>query len=122
MKRLHRLRTPGEFTATRERADKAWPHRLLVLYMAPNDLDYTRVGTTVSGRVGNAVVRNRVRRRLREALQARLPRLKTGHDLLVIARPPSARASWLELCQALDTVLSRAHATQNATHSHGVHV
>jgi len=76
--------------------------------MAPNDLDMVRVGITVSGRVGKAVVRNKVRRRLREALRARVERLPEQHDVLVIARPASAQATWAELNQALDLLLVRA--------------
>lgn len=112
MKREQRLRTPAEFAHVRELASRSWPHRLLVLYVAPNDLDRARVGITVSGRVGKAVARNRIRRRLREALRARVERIKKGQDILVIARPPSARATWPELTQALDILLSRAAATQ----------
>jgi ribonuclease P protein component len=114
MKRDQRLRTPAEFAHAREHAPRGWPHRLLVLYAVPNDLGRTRVGITVSGRVGNAVVRNRVRRRMREALQARLGQLTSGLDLLVVARPPSASATWADLCAALDTVLVRADATRMA--------
>jgi ribonuclease P protein component len=84
---------------------------LLVVYAAPNELERTRVGITVSGRVGNAVVRNKVRRRLREALRARFARLSSGKDVVVAARPASAGASWDELCSALDNVLARAGAT-----------
>jgi ribonuclease P protein component len=80
--------------------------------MAPNDLDRSRVGITVSSRVGKAVVRNWVRRRLREALRARLDLLGPGNDVLLIARPASARASWAELCSALDAVLIRSSATK----------
>jgi ribonuclease P protein component len=82
-----------------------------VLYLAPNELDRSRVGITVSSRVGNAVVRNRVRRRLREALRASRDRVPSGQDVLVVARPPSAEATWEELCSALDTLLNRATAT-----------
>lgn len=112
MKREQRLRTPAEFRQARERAPRGWPHRLLVLYFAPNELERTRVGITVSRRVGNAVVRNRVRRRLREALRARLSRLLPGSDVLVVARPTSAEATWAELSAALDTLLQRAGATR----------
>ena len=110
MKREQRLRTPAEFRRARQEAPRGWPHRLLVLYIAPNELNRSRVGITVSGRVGKAVVRNRVRRRLREALRTRLSRLAPGTDVLVVARPASAEASWAELCAALDTVLGRAGA------------
>ncbi|HET6316374.1 MAG TPA: ribonuclease P protein component [Chloroflexota bacterium] len=110
MKRLHRLRTAADFAAVREQAERAWPHGLLVLYVAPNDLGYPRVGITVSGRVGKAVVRNKVRRRLRELLQARLPQIKP-RDVLVIARPSSAEASWHDLGETLDQLLERSGAT-----------
>lgn len=115
MKRDQRLRKAAEFQGVRERAPRGWPHALLVLYVAPNDLDRTRVGISVSRRVGKAVVRNTVRRRIREALRARLERLPAGLDLVVIARPPSAAASWAELNQAIDSVLQRAGLALPAT-------
>jgi ribonuclease P protein component len=107
----NRLRTAADFQRVRERSPRVWPHPLLVLHVAPNDFDRARVGITVSGRVGKAVVRNRVRRRLREAVRARLGSLQTGYDLLVVARPGSSHATWQQLCAALDTVLQRAGAT-----------
>ena len=111
MKREQRLRSAADFQRVREQSPRVWPHRLLVLHVAPNELDRARVGITVSGRVGKAVVRNRVRRRLREALRARFGTLTPGFDVLVVARPPSAQASWQELNAALETVLQRAGAT-----------
>jgi ribonuclease P protein component len=112
VKREHRLRTPAEFRRVRELAPRGWADRLLVLYVAPNELQRTRVGITVSRRVGTAVVRNRVRRRLREALRARLSRLPAGSDVVVAARPARATASWADLCRALDTVLARQGSAQ----------
>ena len=113
MKREHRLRTPADFARVRQLGGRGWAHPLLALYVAPNELDSTRIGITVSGRVGQAVVRNRVRRRLREALRARLPKLEPGRDLVVVGRPPSRDATWPELCQALDSVLTRARLWQS---------
>jgi len=115
VKREQRLRTAAEFARVRATARRGWPHRLLVVYAAPNDLGCVRVGVTVSGRVGKAVVRNKVRRRLREALRARLARIAPGVDVLVIARPTSATATWAELNEALDTLLTRAGALTAAT-------
>ena len=115
MKRKHRLRTPAQFQAARQAAPRGWPHPLLVLYVAPNELARTRVGVTVSHRVGKAVVRNRVRRRIREAARARLPQVPAGHDLLFIARPASGVAGWAELRDAVETVLRRARLLAPAT-------
>ena len=115
MKRDQRLRKAAEFQRVRESAPRGWPHPLLVVYVAPNELDRTRVGISVSRRVGKAVVRNKVRRRIREALRARLVQVPSGLDLVVIARPPSAAASWAELNQAIDSVLQRAGLAPAAT-------
>ena len=112
MKREQRLRLPADFRRVRELAQRGWPHPLLVLYVAPNEFGRTRVGITVSGRVGKAVVRNRVRRRLREALRERFARLPHDADVVVSARPASASASWAELCAALDAVLARAEKSR----------
>jgi ribonuclease P protein component len=100
VKRDQRLRSPADFRRVRETAPRAWPHRLLVLYVIQNELGRTRVGITVSSRVGNAVVRNRV--------------LSAGLDVLLIARPASASAAWPELCAALDSMLARSGATPRA--------
>lgn len=77
------------------------------------------MGIVVSGKVGNAVVRNRVRRRLREALRELLREhselaadaVHAGQpscDLLVIARPEAAAADFHQLKSALDRALARA--------------
>ena len=116
MKREQRLRSAADFQRVREHSPRVWPHPLLVLRVAPNDRDYARVGITVSSRVGKAVVRNRVKRRVRELFEARLSSL-ASNDLLVVARPASAQASSLELGAALDTVLRRAGATVAAAAS-----
>ena len=58
----------------------------LVLYVRPNRLGENRVGYTVSAKLGHAVVRNRVRRRLREIYRLNAPSLRSGFDLVVVAR------------------------------------
>jgi ribonuclease P protein component len=107
VKREQRLRAPADFRRVREQARRGSAHPLLVLYATPNDLGQTRVGITVSGRVGSAVVRNRVRRRLRAALDERFTRLPASADVVVTARTASAGATWAELCAALDSVIPR---------------
>jgi len=84
-------------------------HPLLVLRVAPNGLPHVRVGVTAGRVVGKAVVRNRVKRRLREITRTRLPRLRPGYDLWWIARRRAATASFAELEAAVDELLRRAH-------------
>jgi ribonuclease P protein component len=107
MKRAYRLRRNADFQRVRS-ARRSWAHPLLVLYAAPNDGEPTRVGISAGKRVGGAVVRNRVRRRIREAVRRRHPELRAGHDLVFIARPPSAEADWPALRGAAEELLRRA--------------
>lgn len=71
------------------------PH-MLVLYM-PGSLDQSRVGFTVSRKVGNSVVRNRVKRWLREAVWENKVDMPSGVDLVVIAHPQAATAGFASL-------------------------
>jgi ribonuclease P protein component len=65
-----------------------------------------RVGFVVSRAVGGAVVRNRVRRRLRHLVAARLGGFPAGTRLVVRALPAAATATWADLETALDSALT----------------
>jgi ribonuclease P protein component len=105
MQRVLRLRGGADFQ--RVRANRhSLSHPLLILYTAPNDLGHPRVGVLVSRRIGKAVVRNLVRRRIREAARQHLD-TERGRDFLFIARPPSASASWASLEQTVGELLRR---------------
>jgi ribonuclease P protein component len=109
VKRAQRLRRAADFRRTRDLAGRGQAHPLLVLFTAPNGLGDFRVGITVSSRVGKAVVRNRARRRLREALRKQLEGVPpAGRDLVAVARPAIAAASWVAIDQAVGEVLRRA--------------
>jgi ribonuclease P protein component len=58
--------------------------------------------------LGKAVVRNRVRRRLREIVRRQMPNVEPGWDLVVSARPAAVTATFLQLSEAVADVLRRA--------------
>ena len=87
------------------------------MHAFPNELGTPRLGLSVSRRVGNAVTRNAVRRRLGEVFYAALPEVPGELDLVVSARPPAAAASFRELGEEFDRALRRlgeAHKVQEA--------
>ncbi len=70
---------------------------LLVLYAKPNHSAANRVGITVSKKLGGAVVRNRVRRRLREVYRLNEDRFLPGFDIVVVARSRAVGAAFSDL-------------------------
>ena len=68
--------------------------RYLVMYHTENGGDFSRLGITVSGKIGNAVTRNRIRRRIREIVRLSEGSFLSGYDIVVVARKPSAEADY----------------------------
>ena len=82
--------------------------RELVLIYAKNRSDMVHVGFSVGKKLGNSVVRNRVKRRLREAFRPNLPLLLPGFDLIVIARDAARDAPFSSLADSLRYLLRKA--------------
>ena len=107
IKRRHRVRSSKRFAEIRQQGRSA-ANELLVMYALPNDLEFSRFGFSVSGRIGNAVIRNRVKRRLREAVRLQMDQIATGWDMIWIARRPISKANYHELFDASARLLRRA--------------
>lgn len=104
--REHRLRSNREFQRV-YRVGRSWVHPLAALHLAPLSGNQ-RFGVSVSKKVGNAVQRNRVRRRLREVIRAALPDLRTGFDAVIVARAAAVDAELEALTQAVTELFRRA--------------
>ncbi len=100
-----RLRKTEDFKVV-QREGRSWLNTLLVLRAWANGMDTTRVGFSVSKRIGNAVVRNRVKRRLRELV--RQMHIPDGWDIVFIARAPLAHATYQEAQRAVEDLSGRA--------------
>jgi ribonuclease P protein component len=109
MHRRHRLVHSGRFQQV-YREGRSWVHPLLVLRALGNDLPHSRFGFVVGKRVGKAVLRNRVKRLMREAMRLRIGQVPPGLDIVLTARAPVARATFREIGSALDSLL--AHLAQ----------
>ena len=84
----------------------------MALMVAPGGSEETRVGLTISRRVGNAVTRNRVRRRLREIFRAHPDSLVEKFDHVVIAFNTAADVSYRTLEDELTWLLERARRSE----------
>ena len=105
MPKAHRLTDGKDFAATR-REGRAWSDRYVVLVARPNSLDVSRVGYSVGRRIGKAVVRNKAKRRLREAV--RHTPIQEGWDLVLIARRDASSADYHRLSRSVMSLIRRA--------------
>jgi ribonuclease P protein component len=99
-----RLRKSSDFArvySARRRRDA----RLLAVHSRPNDLAHPRIGFSISAKVGGAVERNLVKRRLRASAGLLLVGAGTPVDIVVVARPGAAKAPFAELDSELRTLL-----------------
>ncbi len=88
--------------------------RLLVVHYVANAFEHDRFGISTGRRLGGAVTRNRVRRRIREILRDTPGAEGRGWDVLVVARPASASASFEELRSALRRLLGAVRSSVTA--------
>jgi ribonuclease P protein component len=117
VQRRHRLSRSRDFDAV-YRHGRSVSTRFLVLYWFPReegaDVAAARLGLAVPKSVGSAVVRNKMKRRLRETFKARLPELPQDQDYVLVVRPGLAEAvesrgfDWLG--ERVDEILGKAAA------------
>lgn len=89
---------------------KSYGNRLLVMYVNSNGLDYNRIGISVSKKVGNSVVRHRIKRLIKECLRLNGSMFNIGLDIVVIARVNAVGKKYSEMesaCMHLAKHLNR---------------
>jgi ribonuclease P protein component len=116
VQRRHRLSRSRDFDAV-YRHGRSVSTRFLVLYWFPREegtSEGARLGLAVPKAVGSAVVRNKMKRRLRETFQSRLPELPQDQDYVLVVRPGFAEAvesrgfDWLG--ERVEEILGKAAA------------
>ena len=100
------LKENRDFSRAYSRGSKAINH-CMVLYARKNNKGINRFGITVSSKLGKAVVRNRIRRRLREIYRLNESRFRPGYDIVAVARYRAVSAKYSELSESFMTLSER---------------
>jgi ribonuclease P protein component len=110
---MERLKRRQEFVAAAKAAYAAMPG-MVVQARDRKDLGPPRVGFTATKKLGNAVVRNRIKRRLREIARLKLEDLaQPGYDYVLIGRSPALSRLFTDLEKDLYSALKRLHRTSH---------
>lgn len=113
MKNYHSLRNNKEFQMVYNEG-KSKANKYLVLYYRKNDLEYNRLGISVSKKVGNSVVRHRLTRLIRESYRLNEEKFDRNLDIVVIARNSAKDRSYQEIESAFMN-LAQKHAIAGGT-------
>ena len=111
---MERLRKRADFLAAARGIAIPAPGFVLQARPRPENDDPARIGFTVSRKVGNAVERNRVRRRLREAVRLSGGKgFQSGHDYVLVGRRQALVLSFDLIRQDLERAVARAHSRRS---------
>ncbi|MFR1758617.1 MAG: ribonuclease P protein component [Christensenellaceae bacterium] len=108
LERKYRLQKNRQFRYVYARGRSQATRLLSLVQVRSGPPAQLRVGFSVSKKVGNAVTRNRVKRRMREAMRAELPLVRGGYQMIFVARPAAAEADYRALARDTQALLRRA--------------
>jgi len=107
LKKQYRIKKNKEFQEI-FRTGNSFANRELVIYYRKKDgQKHFRVGISVGKKIGNAVMRNRIKRYIRECFIHLEDHLKEEYDMIIIARNPAANLSYDRLCRSLQHLLRK---------------
>ena len=107
MNNLYRIKRNSVFKKVYSKG-KYFAEKYLVLYILRNDEQYSIVGYSVSKKVGNAVVRNRIKRLMKENFRKIFDDIKPGYYLVFTARVGSSDASYYDIEKCMINAIKRA--------------
>ncbi|MBU9722299.1 MULTISPECIES: ribonuclease P protein component [Bacillaceae] len=104
MKKENRLKKNEEFQVVFQRGSSVANRQFVVYKLKKTDQKNIRIGLSVSKKLGNAVIRNRIKRLLREGLRELIPSLNGSYDVVLIARKPVTEMDMLSINKSLKHV------------------
>ncbi len=118
VKRCYSLKRNKEFRRTYRAGRSVGSRSMVLIYAAAKQAKAAdvnvRIGMSVGKKIGNAVVRNRTKRRLREAVTPFIPSVKQGSRLIFIAKPPILEESFTSIRSTMRYLLKKAELLEQA--------
>lgn len=112
METVERVRKNKEFKIIYSKG-KSVVNRYLVMYYCKNSLPYNRVGFSISKKVGKSVIRNRVKRLMKEAFRLRTIDLQSGYDIVFVARVRMNQADFETVKKSMFPLLKKIRRDKN---------
>ena len=111
LRRENRLRKRYQFSYVYKHA-KYYAGKCMVLYALPSKTTDIKVGFAVSKKIGGAIQRNLVRRRLREIVRKQIPTLKQNYNIIVLAKENISQTKFAEQEADFEMLISKANLKQ----------
>lgn len=96
MKKIISLKNSREFSQVYNHRESL-ANKYLVMYILKTDQVYSRIGISVSKKVGNSVIRHRIKRLIKESYRLNLDKVKDGYDIVVVARNSAKGKNFQEI-------------------------
>ncbi len=106
MSKLISIKKGKDFSAIYKRG-KSKANPLLVMYILTNYKGYNRIGISISVKVGKSVLRNRIKRLIKEVYRKNLKRMEKGYDIILIVRPRAKDAKYNDIERWMLDLLTR---------------
>ncbi|MFF2589289.1 ribonuclease P protein component [Peribacillus butanolivorans] len=108
MKKKLRIKKEDEFQLVFKKGKSSANRQFVVYVLEKPEQDYFRIGLSVSKKIGNSVVRNQIKRYIRQAFLELKDDIEDGKDYIVIARKPAAEMDFFQVKSSLIHVLKRS--------------
>lgn len=93
---------------------RSFANRYLVMYILENKSEFSRVGISVSKKVGNAITRNKIKRRIRESYRLNIDEnVKNGYDIIFIARVSIKDVDYNDIEKAMKNIVKKSNINNN---------
>lgn len=116
MRKSYRVKSEQDFSMVFNHG-KSKANRQFVIYHLPKEQAHFRIGISVGKKIGNAVHRNAVKRKVRQAIYELKPYIKSDVDFIVIARKPADKMSTAEVKSSLIHAMRLSHLfTEDPSH------